>query len=141
MWFHCIDGPEMLPGPKDHYVLSGDPISLICGYDLVSNPPAIVSWTNPLGATVTSGGKYSMDSGPQVVRLNISNISEDLAGKWMCHVKVADSRVHKVSESGRLIQDHNSTIGHHVFETYLTVIGKYESVTQMLEQCHLKFVY
>ena len=126
-YYYSIDGPEISPGPKDHYVLSGDSVSLICGYNLNSYPPAVISWTSPHGDAVRSrsGSKYSMDNGPGVVRLNISDVTESLGGEWTCQVEVFDSDVLKVEE-GRLIRDINTTIGRQTFPTYLHVLGKCE---------------
>lgn len=82
------DGPEITDGPKQHFVLSGDSVSLVCGYNLDSNPPAIITWTDPKGDRVVNNGRYILDDGPKVVQLNISTTSKSDSGIWVCSVLV-----------------------------------------------------
>lgn len=118
----------MHPGIKEHYVLSGDPVSLVCGYNLHSNPSATITWTNPQGKSVTSGDTYTLDNGPEVVQLNITNTSRSDCGKWACTVKVEDTCVHRVVE-GKLKQECSiiTPIGHKYFDTELVVVGECKS--------------
>ena len=125
-------------------MLSGDSVSLICGYNLNSNPPAVISWTSPHGDAVKSSRKYSMDNGPGIVRLNISGVTESLGGEWTCRVEVFDSDVFKVEE-GRLTQDNNTAVGQQTFATNLHVLGKCEQICSFhIEmytlQCHCIFL-
>ena len=82
------DGPEIMPASKEYTALEGCPVSLLCGYNLESNPPAIITWIDPEGNMVTSDGMYIVDDGPRVLRLNISRASGKHEGVWTCNVMV-----------------------------------------------------
>lgn len=73
---------------EDSYVLLGHPVSLICGYDLDSNPQAIITWTDPRGNKVTDNDQYLADDGPEVVQLDITRASISDSGMWRCSVNV-----------------------------------------------------
>lgn len=118
------DGPEFSPGLEKHYVLYGDPVSLICGYDLESNPPPTITWTNPYNKSVVNTDMYVIDNGPQVIQLNITNARESDSGLWICHMEVHDKCVHRIIE-GVLTEDCNTNtcIGYESFRTQLVVLG------------------
>lgn len=62
-------------------------MSLICGFQLCSNPLATTVWTHPNGRHINmSHNRYTLDSGPDVLQLNISNASEADKGMWICTV-------------------------------------------------------
>ena len=64
---------------------------IICAQDLVSNPPAIIIWTNPEGEIVKNGGRYSYKSsisGPEDVALKINRVNEKDNGTWNCTIIV-----------------------------------------------------
>ena len=126
--YFILDGPEILPGMKKHYVLSGSPVSLICGYKLDSNPPANITWRDPRKKPVKASSVFILDDGPTVVRLNISNASNSDSGTWICSVDVSATCVHKSIE-GKLKQDCQAIthIGSKSFDIELIVIGKYYS--------------
>ena len=105
----------ILEGPRKHHVL-GDPVSLICGYNLDSNPPAAITWSNPQGILVTSSKKYTLDNGPEVVQLNISSVSESDSGTWKCSIKVQDSDIY--NQNGMIL------IGNKSYEILLSLVGK-----------------
>ena len=110
-----------------HYVLLGDPVCLICGYNLDSNPPAVITWTGPYGKVVTKNmDSYIMDNGPQVVQLNITNADESDGGRWTCNVRVSDECVHRVVDG--ILKDECTAIARNrSFDTQLVVVGEYFS--------------
>ncbi len=59
-------------------------MSIICGYNLKSHPSATISWTDPRGKEVTNSERYTLDDGPNVIQLNISNVTESDNGMWKC---------------------------------------------------------
>ena len=82
------DGPYISEGPRKQYVLLGEAVSLVCGYNLESNPAATITWTDPNdGKILQSNGRYMLDYGPEIVRLNISEASESDSGLWTCSVR------------------------------------------------------
>ncbi len=82
---HPIDDPELVPGPAKQFALLNDPVSLICGYNLDSNPPVNITWTDPQGNVVQNSDRYILDNGPEIVRLNITNTSNNDNGTWKCN--------------------------------------------------------
>ena len=67
-----------------YFALLNDPVSLICGYNLDSNAPVNITWTNPQGNVIHNSDRYIYDNGPEIVRLNITSTSNDDGGTWMC---------------------------------------------------------
>ena len=84
MYTHCIDGPEIVPALIEHTCLENSHVSLVCGYNLVSNPPAIISWSDPQGKLVENNALYTIDNGPREVRLSIFNATKENNGIWKC---------------------------------------------------------
>ena len=78
------DGPELTPGPGIHYVLYGQPISLVCVYNLKSNPPVSITWTDPSGNVANDGGNFEFDSGLEIVQIHIKEADVKYRGKWNC---------------------------------------------------------
>lgn len=79
------DGRELVPDPTMQFALLNDPVSLICGYNLDSNPSVNITWTNPQRKVVHNSDRYILDNGPDIVRLNITNTSGDDHGTWTCN--------------------------------------------------------
>ena len=50
-----------------HYVLLGDPLSLVCGSGLDSNPQAAIIWRAPDGTTVINNARFNLENGPEIV--------------------------------------------------------------------------
>ena len=67
---------------------------LVCGYNLESNPQAVITWTNPQGRSITNSDRYSMNNGPEVVQLSIANVSKNDHGTWSCTMEVSSSEAH-----------------------------------------------
>ena len=57
--------------------LLGDPLFLVCGTGLASNPNAMVSWTAPDGTAIMANARYDLENGPKIVRLNLTHDSND----------------------------------------------------------------
>ena len=69
-------------------------MSLICGFNLDSNPLSTVIWTDPENRQILeSHSRYTLDDGPEVVLLNISETMEADTGMWQCSVKYEDQNV------------------------------------------------
>ena len=76
-----------------HYVgvTENNSVSLVCGKNLQSNPDVNIRWINPKGDSVhmmgnDDGDNYSQINGPEVVQLNIANISKTDSGAWTCEI-------------------------------------------------------
>lgn len=87
---HSADGPEITKGPSRQYATVGDHVSLICGYNLKSNPFTNVTWSNPSEERVLNSGRYTMDDGPEVVQLNISDVTKSDSGTWRCSMQMLE---------------------------------------------------
>ena len=85
------DGPELLPAAREHTTIENCPVSLVCGYNLDSNPPAVVTWRDPWGRLVTSNNLYTVDHGPDVLKLDIASANREHEGVWTCNVIVNGS--------------------------------------------------
>ena len=82
-----IDGPYMTEGPREYSVLIGNPVVLICGESLDSDPNATVTWTGPKSGEIHSDDeRYIMSSGPNVT-LTIKKATESDSGTWKCTVE------------------------------------------------------
>ena len=83
------DGPDIHVSEhlNEQFALSGEAVSLVCGYNLDSYPEASVTWTDPSGRKMLQNNdRYTLDSGPEVVQLNISEASQSDSGVWTCSV-------------------------------------------------------
>ena len=69
-----------------------------------------------------SSKNYTLDNGPVVVQLNISNVSKSDSGTWKCSIKVQESDVYK--QNGLVL------IGHKSYEIQLSIVGK--QITQVI---------
>ena len=118
------DGPSLTVGPTQYYVLLGNNISLVCGTDLDSNPPATVTWTSPDDSRIImDNARYDVENGPDIVRLNISHTSLADAGMWTCDIRVLSENY--IVNNGSLVLQDPSLIGTPVMNViHLTVICK-----------------
>ena len=91
MQLHALsDGPSFKSDGsiKMHYVLLGDPLSLVCGRDQDSNPQATITWTAPDGTTVVNNARYYLaENGPEFARLNLVCTDRNDKGVWTCGIK------------------------------------------------------
>ena len=123
---HVIsDGPSFERfGPTQQYTLLGDTsISLVCGTGLDSNPQATITWTGPDGTSIVGNAQYRLDNGPNIVRLNFTQVFSSDIGVWGCHVTVRSEKY--VVTNGRLVLEEESVIGstvHHSIQ--LIAVGK-----------------
>ena len=112
---------------KDIYALLGSPVSLVCGYKLISNPSAVITWRDPQNKQVSDSDQYLVDVGPSVVQLNITKASKSDNGTWKCTVNVTspyDSFHQKASNS--LTSNIYSKIRE--IEVRLTIVGEYDLI-------------
>ena len=109
-------------GPTQRYVLLGDPLSLVCGRGLDSNPQADVAWTAPDGMTISDNARYDLENGPDVVRLNFTHTILSDNGVWMCNIQVESER--SIVSSGNLVRGDAAVVGTPIQQNIqLTVIG------------------
>ena len=119
------DGPTQIPTQR--YVLLGNPLSLVCGRGLDSNPAASITWQDPNIVVIMDNARYDLESGTEVVRLNFTRTIPTDSGIWTCEVVVRSER-HIVSSEGILVQGAVAVIGtpiQHVIEFMVIVIGNY----------------
>ena len=108
--------------PTQHYTLSGDHSSLVCGRGLDSNPQATITWTSPDGMIVDNA-RYDLENGSDIVRLNFSQTTLNDSGVWTCELVVRSER-HVVTNGGALIPGGQAVIGTPLRHQFmLTVIG------------------
>ena len=109
--------------PTQRYALLGNPLSLVCGRGLDSNPQATITWTDPDGTTIMDNARYDLEIGMDVVRLNFTHTILTDTGIWTCDVILRSQR-HVVSD-GRLVLGETSVIGSPIrHEFMVTVIGE-----------------
>ena len=90
-------------------MLLGDPLSLVCGTGLDSNPQATIMWTAPNGTTIMDNPRYSLNNGPEIVRLNFIHTILSDAGMWRCDIRT-ESDQYTVSD-GSLVPINSTMIG------------------------------
>ena len=110
-------------GPTKRYVLLGDPLSLVCGTGLDSNPQATITWTVSNVTTITVNiGRYTLENGPEIVRLNFSTTMMSDNGIWRCNIMATSDRY--VAIGGQLLLQTDALIGSISQDIQLTVIGE-----------------
>ena len=124
-YFNYSDGPEMQQGIKQSFSILNSSVSLICGYQLQSNPVAEITWIDPEGNTVRNSDRITMENGNNVIKLTISHTRLSDSGKWTCNVTVTDTCIHRIVE-GKPEQycDSEILIGHLQHDVELLVIGE-----------------
>jgi hypothetical protein len=120
-------------GPLERYVLFGDPLSLVCGTGLDSNPQASVTWMAPDGTTVVDNARYDLENGPEIVRLNFTNTIMTDNGLWKCMVAVTSGRY--IVSGGDLVFQDQANIGSITQNIQLTVIGELQFVSSPAYMC------
>ena len=78
----------MRNGSNKTFCMEGDSVSLVCVYELRSNPPADIIWLYPNGSTVENSNRIITDNGPELVQVNITNTSASDGGNWTCRIEV-----------------------------------------------------
>ena len=112
-----------MQGPTERYVLLGDPLSLVCGTGLDSNPQATITWTAPDNTMIRMNmGRYTLDNGPEIVRLNFTDTIMGDNGRWTCVVAVTSDRY--FVSGGMLVSQDQANIGSITQDIQLTVIGE-----------------
>ena len=116
----------MRNGSNRTFSLKGNSISLVCGYELHSNPLANITWVHPNGSTVEKCDRITTDNGPGVVQLNISNTHVSDGGNWTCIVEVSHTCVYQYV-GGKLKQHCGAaiSIGYKEYKIELVVIGEF----------------
>ena len=105
---------------KEIYVLLDHPVTLVCGYNLDSNPQATVTWTNPQGEIIGNSDAFRMDNGPAVIQLNITRAEVGDKGMWKCQVNVASEYI-SVESSEFSSHEYSKS---RIVELHLKVVGK-----------------
>ena len=110
--------------PTQRCILLGNPLSLVCGRGLDSNPAASITWRDPNNAEIMDNARYDIESGTEVVRLNFTRTILSDTGMWTCEVTVRSER-HIVSNEGNLVAGAVAVIGTPIQHAFMvTVIGK-----------------
>ena len=120
-----IDGPTFAqPSPLQRYAPLGNPLSLVCGTGLDSNPQATITWTAPDTTAITMDfGRYTVDNGPGIVRLNFTHTSLSDTGIWRCEARVVSAQ--DIVSDRSLVPQNPSVIGTPiVHDIQLTIIGE-----------------
>jgi hypothetical protein len=126
-------------GPTERYVLLGEPLSLVCGTGLDSNPQATITWTAPDRTTIVDNNRYNLENGPAIVRLNFTNTIMGDNGLWKCVVTVTSGRY--IVVGGILIFQDQAIIGSITRDIQLNVIGELRFVSSILPSVHVHEVY
>ena len=105
--FIAVDHDFITKSNQTEYTVRlGDNVSLVCGFNLTSQRAIKFIWFSPNG-TLIKGTEirpgYSVESGPDIVRLNITNATMRDDGVWNCTTPTLDSIV--------LLQIHLTVVG------------------------------
>ncbi len=116
-----VVGPSIERGPEQRAIQVGQPLSLVCGTNLMSNPQATSRWMDNLGVDVTSGYRLNTFGNSTLVSLEFNNTMSQDTGTWSCVVTV---NVTEVTPS--------VTIGEVTIDISLTVVGESIEITQAI---------
>ena len=80
---YFLVGPELIrPGTALLYGARNQPFTLYCGLSVLSNPPAIVTWNDNFGRTVSiADPRFRRDS---YLSLNVLELKLTDQGVWTC---------------------------------------------------------
>ena len=118
------DGPSLVLGPPQHYILLGDSASLVCGTGLDSNPQATITWTAPDGTTIVKNDRFNLENGPNTVRLNLNRTLPSDAGIWRCNIRTESEQDNIIVNNGRLVPTNITVIGEPIqHDIELIIIG------------------
>ena len=128
-------GPDLDFGPEERAVLLGDSLSLLCGTNLMSNPPsANITWLDPLGNKVVDDDRYNLINDDTGVRLELNGSRANDVGVWMCIVSVEGSDVTLPSGETRS----SFVVGMKMLNISLQVVGKLHVEKRVLLQFLIK---
>ena len=65
-------------------VLQGQPVTLVCGTNLRSNPPSTIQWGDNNGTALSAGWRYFFGNGSDMVYLNLFSTALSDNGTWTC---------------------------------------------------------
>ena len=108
--------------PTQAYVLLGNPLSLVCGRGLESNPAASITWLDTNNMAIIDNARYDLENGPEVVRLNFTRTILSDTGIWTCEV-VVRSEKHVVNSEGNLILGAVGVIGTRIQHEFMVTVG------------------
>lgn len=77
--------------------VEGGNASLVCGEDLVSRPPATVTWSDSRGNSPRGDARVQLDNGPSSVSLRLRGVTRGDAGNWICSLHVEGVRTVEIS--------------------------------------------
>ena len=121
------DGPDVVQGPAERAVRLGDPVMLLCGTDLDSNPQATVRWTSPAGQPITNNDRYDLtQNNAGTVRLDFTNATIGDRGIWVCNITVSAMQVSQPN-SDMLLSE--TTVGTFISEITLHLVGQYVHIS------------
>jgi hypothetical protein len=81
-------------------VLEGDSVTLVCGTDLTGNPIPTVVWRDSSGSEVSSGGRFTLSSGREVVSITVNITNREDAGNWTCTAQVYENGTGSLTVGG-----------------------------------------
>ena len=117
--------------PTPAYVLLGNPLSLVCGRGLHSNPEASIRWLDTNGTAIMDNAHYDLENGTAIVRLNFTRTIASDNGMWTCEVVVRSER-YIVDSEGELVRGGLAVIGNILRHRFIvTVIGKQSKCVTM----------
>ncbi len=117
-----IVGPSIERGPEQRAIPVGEPLSLVCGTNLMSNPQASIRWIDNQGVDVTSPSRLNTFANNTLVSLEFDNTTSQDTGTWSCVVTVVGTDVTQPSPGGGVTP--SVTIGEVTINISLTVVGE-----------------
>ena len=107
-------------------MLLGNPLSLVCGTGLDSNPQATITWISPDVSVITDSSRYRLENGPEIVQLSFTHTILSDAGMWRCNIRTESDQ--NVVKNENLVPLNSTVIGVVIqCDIELVIIGKYSS--------------
>lgn len=116
------DGPSLTAGPDVQVAIDGEPLSLLCATDLLSNPEPTITWTNPSGKDLANDNpRIQAITDSNGVRLEFLNTTHQDSGIWRCGIRVEGTDV--LGPGGAISP--SLLIGEETVSINLIVVGKF----------------
>ncbi len=113
----------------------GEPVNIVCGTSVVSNPLPTILWLDASGDPISNSGRYTFINNSAEVSLNIAYTRPEDNGYWTCLVVVTDNDAMMSNNMGELVPRDITEIGRMTNRVALIVVGEYNYYNNYVYDC------